>query len=329
MSDNTTIAATPAAVCDFPRTPKRGDPTLAEVADAYMAAYAGRDKSRQHYLGRWTDALGDRRLSELDADLIADTLDSFTSAPRRRFKGRDASGRPSFIESGRWSAATINRSKATLSGVLTWAKRERLTPRGWHNPCHDVAGRREPRGRDRFLSSEERDRLLKVARISKQPRLYLLILMALTTGARRGELMALRFRDIDLAAATAHVARTKNGHPRVLVLTPAVGAEIKRLGIPNADAYLFASRYAPDRAANFDTAWRKALRLARIERFRFHDLRHTAASLAAQEGASLLQIADLLGHRTLAMVARYSHLVLDDKRRLVSRVFGSIGVNAG
>jgi integrase len=321
------LAAAPAAACDFPRTPKRGDPTLREVADAYMAAYSGRDKSRHHYLGRWVDALGRYRLSELDADLIGDTNEAFAAAPRRKFRGRNSDGSPVFLESGTWSAATINRSKSTLSGLLTWAQRQRLTPRGWTNPCREVAGATEPRGRDRFLSPAERDRLLAVARISAQPKLYLLVLLAITTGARRGEMMGLRHRDLDLDAGTAHITRTKNGHPRVLPLTAAVVAEIKRHGVPHPDAYLFASRFDNSRVASFDTAWRKALRLARIEHFRFHDLRHTAASLAAQSGASLLQIADLLGHRTLAMVARYSHLVLDDKRRLVDRVFGDIGVS--
>lgn len=113
MSDNATLAASVAVVCDFPRTRKRGDPTLPEVAAAYMAAYCGREKSRQHYLARWVDALGQYRLAELHADPIGDTNDTFAAAPRRKFRGRNRDDIPIFSESSVWSPATINRSKAT------------------------------------------------------------------------------------------------------------------------------------------------------------------------------------------------------------------------
>jgi integrase len=157
-----------------------------------MAAYSGRDKSRKHYLDRWASTLGGMRLSELDADIIGDALDGFAARPKRKFKGRALNGQPIYTEAGKWSPATVNRCKATLSGVLTWAKKQRLTPRGWTNPCRDLAGESESNGRTRFLAAEELERLLRVCRISAQPRLYLLVLMAVTTGARRGELMALR-----------------------------------------------------------------------------------------------------------------------------------------
>ena len=74
----------------------------------------------------------------------------------------------------------------------------------------------------------------------------------------------------------------------------------------------------------FDSVWETAIREARIEDFRFHDLRHSCASYLAQNGASLVELADVLGHRTMAMVKRYSHLSTESKARLVRRVFGDL-----
>jgi len=98
---------------------------------------------------------------------------------------------------------------------------KRLTPKGWHHPVRPIKSEQEDNGRVRFLSPEERDRLLAAARISVSPKLYLLILIAITTGARRGELLGLRIRDLDLEAKVATVHTSKNGEPRVLPLTDA------------------------------------------------------------------------------------------------------------
>lgn len=307
-----------------PRSQNR-DLDLRTLADAYLAAYDGRDHSRHHYLSQWLDKFGDRKLSELDADVIEDALDEFARTPALRYLGRDkATGEPIWKPLGLRRPATINRMKSSLSALLTWARRRRLAPRGWVNPCREIPASRENNARTRFLSPDERERLLKMAKVSSWPRLHLLILMALTTGARRGELLGLRVGDLDLRAGTARLARTKNGEPRVLPLTPAVIAEIRRLSLPHPDAFLFASRYRDDRSFNIETAWRRAVSDAGIDNFRFHDLRHSCASYLAQSGASLIEIADVLGHRSLDVTRRYAHLTVDTKRQLVHRVLGGI-----
>jgi integrase len=323
-------AVAPTVVRAFPTAPNRGDLTVREVIDAYMATYTGADTARAQRVGYWQDTLGDVKLRDLDSDTIADVLDQFAAQPVRKYIGRDARGRRLYRDHHQRSGKTVNRYHTTLSAVLTWAKQKRLTPKGWHNPCHDVKGAPEGAGRVRFLSADERDRLLKVARISAWPKLYLLILMAITTGARRGELLGLRFRDLRLpdekdATGTATLPRTKNGDARVLVLTPAVCAEIKRHGVGVPEALLFPGKFRRDQPYAIEEAWRRAMKNARIENFTFHDLRHTHASYLAQSGASLLEIADSLGHRTMAMVKRYSHLSTDSKARLIGRVLGNIG----
>ncbi len=270
------------------------------------------------------------KLCELDCDVIADELDQLAAQPVRRYVGKDAAGRRLYRAHHPRSGATVNRYRTALSAVLTWARHRRLTPKGWHNPAHDIRGARESIGRTRFLSKDECDRLLKVARLSAWPKLHLLILTAVTTGARRGELLGLRYDCIDLPedrqqSGTATLPRTKNGDARCLVLTPAVCAEIRRHGIGAPEALVFPGKFRPERPYSIEEAWRRAIRLARIEGASFHTLRHTCASYFAQSGASLLEVADVLGHRSLAMTKRYAHLTTQSKAKLVRNVLGDIG----
>ena len=76
----------------------------------------------------------------------------------------------------------------------------------------------------------------------------------------------------------------------------------------------------------FDAYWYDALKQAGIEDFHFHDLRHTTASMLAAQGASLLEIADVLGHKTLAMVKLYSHLVVGHKAAVIERMIAAKGL---
>jgi integrase len=316
----------PAGVVPFPPTPNRASLTVAQLADLYVAAYKGRDSSHLHYLSDWVALLGAQRVATLDADTIADALDAWYTAPARRYLGRDKlTNEPRWKTLGLRRPASYNRMRSALSALLKFAKRSRYLPRGWTNPVLDVEAQREDNARTRFLSDAERERLLTACRLSTWPKLYLLVLMAITTGARRGELLRLTYGDLDLAAGTAYLRTTKNGQPRVLPLVPTVVAEIRRHGDKPDDVRLFAAKYHSDKPMSFSTMWRTAVKRASIEDFRFHDLRHSCASYLAQSGASLLEIADVLGHKSLDVTRRYSHLTVDSKRHLVERVLGRIG----
>ena len=148
--------------------------------------------------------------------------------------------------------------------------------------------------------------------------------MALTTGARRGELLRLRWKDVDVDRGEAELEETKNGDRRILVLLPQVIAELARFAPKDAaksEALVFRSRLRPSQPYSTAKAFNEAVALAGINNFRFHDCRHCTASYMAQHGASLLEIADTLGHRQLRMVQRYAHLNTDSRRRLMARVF--------
>lgn len=297
---------------------------LSDVIDGYMAAYSGRDTSRTQRLAFWRAELGSVSLGDLSDDQVFDATEALAARRGRYFAGRDALGAPILKAKSRvLSPATVNRYQAALSAVLTWAMRRRIAPRGWQNPCRVVSLRAENNEIVRFLSESERHAVLSACRESKWPLLYPLVLLALTTGARRGELAALRWCDIDLERAEATVHRSKNGDKKVLPLVPAVVDElVKHQGAPT--RLVFPSQRRPDKAYNFGPAWEIALKAAGVRSFRFHDLRHSCASYLAQAGAPLLQIAEVLGHRQLSVTRRYSHLTTKNKADLVVKVLGSI-----
>lgn len=184
--------------------------------------------------------------------------------------------------------------------------------------------------RVRYLTDEERARLLDACRKSPNQQLYPIVIFALSTGARKGEILSLTISDVDLERRIAVFRDTKNGDTRS---APLVGHlhELLRDQIDiarnsyarvldrNAPKYLFPRR---DLRAPIDVrkAWENALEASKVEDFRFHDLRHCAASYLAMQGATMLEIADMLGHRTLQMVKRYSHLSADHKRGLAERL---------
>lgn len=306
-----------------------GSTPVADVIDAYMHAYDGRDTTRAQRLAHWRERIGHLPLAEVDDDVIFDAMKALEGRRGAYYAGKDANGAP-ILKAKRkpLSAATLNRYQAAISAVFTWARRQRITPKGWANPCRAIEMRAEKNARVRFLTDDERARLLEACRASKTPRLYLFVLMALTTGARRGEIEGLHWRDVDLDRGEAHVGRTKNGDPRLLVLVPAVVEELrKHAGAPGTP--VFGSRKAPGKVADMSYGFRMAIKGASIKDFRFHDCRHDAASTLAKSGATLLEIGDVLGHRQQQVTMRYAHLCTDHRKQLVHRVMSAVAGPVG
>lgn len=310
---------------ELPPLPMRqGTLPLAELIDLYMAHYAGRDSTRVQRLTWWRGQVGAIALQDLSDDHVHAALEALASQASRFYAGDDADGRAVFKAKKKPLApATVNRYAASLAAVLTWAINRRIAPKGYVHPCRSIERRPEHNEKTRFLSDDERQRLLQACQASTWPRLYVLVLMALTTGARKGELLGLRWRDVDLDRAEASIATTKNGDPRVLPLVPAVVDQLRRFKAGES-VLVFASPRDSARAFTFEPRFAQALREAKIRNFVFHDLRHSCASMLARNGATLLEIADLLGHRQLQMTKRYSHLATSHKAALVNRVLGTM-----
>ena len=317
------IPATPPSPAPLPL--RDGSVTLRDLVDLYMLHYAGRDGARAHRLAWWQAQLGPHPFTEISDDHIHAALEGLAHREARYYAGKDADGVPIYKGKGRpMLPATINRYHQALAAVLTWAIKRRIAPKGWMNPSRAVEKRSEAgSARTRFLSDAERERLLLACKAAAWDKLYLLVLMALTTGARKGELQGLRWADIDLEARLAHVGRSKNGDPKALPLVPAVSGEL--VGLKGAPTTLvFGSKRVPGTPFEFIYQWHDALKAAGIRGFRFHDLRHSCASHLAANGATLLEIADVLGHRQLQMTKRYSHLTTAHKAGLIDRLMGTI-----
>lgn len=313
------------SVTELPALPLRAPHIqIPELIGVYMAHYAGRDTTRVQRLTWWAAQLAGKRLDDLSDDDVHAAIEVLASGPARYFSGRDADGKPVYRAKGKpRTDATINRYVAALSALMTWSIKRRIAPKGYVHPCRAIELRPENNERTRFLSEDERARLLVACRASKWSRLYLLVLMALSTGARRGELVGLRWADIDLEHCTAHVGRSKNGDPKVLPLIPSVVDELRRVKGKPAEL-VFASKRSPAKPYAFVPRWADALREAKIRGVNFHTLRHSCASFLAQNGATLLQIGDLLGHRSISMSRRYAHLASSDRSALVNRVMGDL-----
>jgi integrase len=204
---------------------------------------------------------------------------------------------------------TVNRYLATLRHCFGIA----VTDWEWcgKSPCQKIM-LKEPRGRDRHLNDDEITALLRATKASPHPHLHAIVLIALTTGARRGEVTGLRWRDVDLDKGRAVLHETKNTYKRTLALAPQVIAELREIRkVRRIDDDLIFASPNPEGKRSFSTvekAWQDALSEAGITDFRFHDLRHTFASRMAMDGKTLNEIAGALGHKTLAMVKRYAHL---------------------
>ncbi|MFH1723132.1 MAG: site-specific integrase [Elusimicrobiota bacterium] len=166
------------------------------------------------------------------------------------------------------------------------------------NPALGVKADREPAHRLRYLSRDEMDRLLRAA----HPRLRPVLLCALLTGMRRGEILGLDWENVDLERGLIYVLKSKSGKPREIPIAGKLRDVLAEL-IPRASGSVFGFPYITLRRL-----FARALREAGIHSFRFHDLRHTFASHFIMRTNDLPTLQALLGHSTPAMTRRYAHL---------------------
>lgn len=310
----------------YPLPLTRGQPfTFRDLADVYISCRKTASPSLRCYMQFWVQALGDRVAADITGDDIQDALDALMRRGRLHNRGGPRAAETNLVRLGKpLSAGTINRHRTALQGALTWAQKRRLMPSGWANPAKEIETLPEEGHRLRFLSEDEYRRLLQAARVARWKMLHVLIKMAVTTGARRGALMGLRWRDLDLENKQAFVARTKNGQPFVMLLQDDVVYELKKLrGGAHDEHLVFSGRGSPFRPFNFWKGFQKAMADAGIEGAVFHTLRHTHASWLAQRGVPLLAIAESMGHKSLEMTRRYAHLCIDSRAQMLKQVFGN------
>jgi integrase len=309
------------------KVPEARRHTVADLVDRYtreILPHRPKNASNtQRHLEWWKARLGPTRLSDLTAAVITEHKNVLLATQTRR--------------NSPMSPSTVVRYMAALSHALNIAMKD------WEwiedSPMRKVSKPREPRGRERFLSDDERTRLLEACRQSASAHLYAVVVVALSTGMRRGEIMGLRWDMIDFEQEQVRLHATKNDTSRSVSLVGHAMQLLQRmhplrvndtgLVFPSSGgrASIGSMRGVGPKPVDIKKPWTTAVKRAKLTDFRFHDLRHSCASYLAMNGASTVEIAAVLGHKTLSMVRRYAHLGQSHTRGVVQamndKVFGN------
>lgn len=287
--------------------------TLAELIDRYLRDVLPQKSevmSKQTVQFKWwKKQIGHHLLSDVTPAVISEYRDKLANTPTPQDKRR--------------SPSTVNRYLAALSHALNIAVNEW----GWmdDSPMRKVAKLKEPKGIVRFLNDQERGRLLTACQNSSNKYLYTVVVLALSTGARKMEILGLRWKDIDLQRDAIMLLDTKNGESRSLPLKSHARDLIEKLSkVRRLDTDLLFPGNNPQTPVELRKHWVAALKEAEIENFRFHDLRHSAASCLAMNGATNSELASVLGHKTLQMVKRYAHLSESHSAGIVEKMNNKI-----
>jgi integrase len=212
------------------------------------------------------------------------------------------------------SAASVTKELNVLKHLL------KLSVEVWEyipvNPAHGVKPPKTPPGRLRYLQPGELRAVVEAAPVWLRP----IIVLAVATGMRRGEILGLRWLDLDLDGLRILLPQTKNNEGRIVYLNRLAMQALGSLPVATKTTDLIFAGIRPEWVS---VAFSRLCRGLKIEDFRFHDLRHTAASWMRMKGADIHTVALLLGHKDLRMAARYQHLSPEFLGAAVARLDGA------
>jgi integrase len=216
-----------------------------------------------------------------------------------------------------------NRTLAFLSTFFGWAEKHGLRQEG-SNPCRHVEKYREGR-RERFLSQAELTRLGDALRQAEQcnscsPWVVAAIRLLTLTGARRNEILTLRWEHVSEEHESLFLPDSKTGRKAVHLSPPAL-ALLQTIPRLEGNPFVICGERPGRHLVNLEKPWRRIRKAAKLDDVRLHDLRHSFASVAASGGQSLVVISKLLGHSQPATTARYAHLA-DDPVKAASDAVG-------
>jgi integrase len=250
--------------------------TFREMAEKYMNKYQrSRDATS---LKRLLPVFRDTVLADITTESVSDYMDE-------RLK--------------KVKPATVYQELALMRRMFNVARRQWKWTK--ENPVADLSfsvGNKN--ARDRWLTHTEEKRLLDAATNPWWLRDCLMV--ALHTGMRRGEILNLKWVDVDFLRMTVTVVKSKNGEKRTIPMSKTLYRTLK--GIKVVD---LAGRVFPISRSSLRQAFIKTIAKTRIEDFHFHDLRHTFATRLVQNGADLYKVKELLGHKSISVTMRYAH----------------------
>jgi integrase len=237
-----------------------------------------------------------------------------------------------------------NRTLTIIGSLFAWAGRRGIVGRG-ESPVRHIERYREER-RERFLSLEELEDLGATLRTGEtvgfpvssrsdkrapkgpptttlSPYAVAAIRLLLFTGARRQEILRLRWSEVDFDRGALHLPDSKTGRKTILLNAPAL-AVLASLPRIDGNAFVIAGNKPNAPLSDLNRPWGTVRRHAGLSNFRLHDLRHTFASFGASSNLGLPVIGKLLGHNQAATTARYSHLADDPLRRASEQIGGAL-----
>ncbi len=290
----------------------QGDVRFHEFAPIYLERYARPNKlswkcSDESYLRQLNGYFGNYYLSKITQAMIDDWVAKARATKLRLTK----EGKPQYL-----SPATVNRKLACLKTLfnkaIEWGYLE-------VSPCARVKKLKEDNQRTRFLKKEEIERFLAHSSLELQEIFTILI----HTGMRKGELQKLKWADLDFNRGLIGLFQTKSGKIRYIPMTEAVKAALlKRRIKKQSETWVFPGDSG--KPFNFRKAFETARKKAGLNDLRVHDLRHTFASHLCMSGADIMTVKELLGHSSLKMTERYSHLTDYHKAQAVAMLEKSL-----
>jgi integrase len=296
------------------RADARSAPSLADLARRYLDEHAGPKKKRSSVEGDERNlrlyvlpALGRRKVAAIGLKDVADLHHGLRSKP-----------------------VQANRVLALVSKMLNLAETWGLRPLH-SNPCPRIGRFRESR-RDRFLSGAELrrlgDALVAVEKNgSEDPAAVLAIRLLLLTGARRDEILGLRWQDVDLATGTLNLPDSKTGKKSIPLGPAAVALLVSAPRLEGNPHVIPGRRRSDARFVGLQRPWARIRARAGLGDVRLHDLRHSFASVGVAANLGLPVLGAILGHRHPATTARYAHLDDDPRRAAAARISNQIAAD--
>jgi integrase len=215
--------------------------------------------------------------------------------------------------------ATVNRELTLAKHIMAKAAEWKLVV---DNPFRGVRNLGVPKRGERVLTDDEEIKLLAACDRVRSLWLRPLILLALNTGMRRGELLGLEWSRVDLEQRTIRIINAKStAGNRVIPMNATVYSLLSELVTKATSPLLFPSNRRPgEKLLDLKKGFKKAVRLSGIAHFRWHDMRHTFATRLVRAGVDIISVQHLLGHSKITMTARYAHSLADVKMAAVCKL---------
>lgn len=275
--------------------------TFQRLAKEYLLAWTGTDAMRGYSVSTFAKHFGKKNIASITPDDC------------RKALARWETKKPS----------TYNKHHAILSAMFDFAiRQEEETDETYleMNPVKKIRKKQLDNLRVRYLSDDEKKRLVAACR-EIGGRFYLAFLLGLATGLRKSNVLDRRWTDVDFERALLTVGKSKNGEPITQPVPHVIMSELRKHRQVGS-GLIFESEVKAGVPTDYKDQWKAARKLANIEDFTWHDMRHDVASTLARDGRSLIEIAHALGHKSIQSTTRYAHLSTQHTARLLDESVG-------